>query len=55
MRTNIVEKETRLNHIQKRHDEFSTSLGKAKEMAIDEFKSFGSFQKLLDKHYAIGF
>ena len=44
MRTNIGEKDTRLNHIQKRHDEFSASLGKAKEMAVDELKSFEFFR-----------
>ena len=55
LRADIVEKDTRLDHIQKKNDELSTSLSKAKEDAIAEFKASKEFTDLLDRNYAAGF
>ena len=55
LRADIVEKDTRLDHIQKKNDELSTSLSKAKEDAIAEFKVSKAFTDLLDCNYAAGF
>ena len=55
LRADIVEKDTRLDHIQKKNDELSTSLSKAKEDAIAKFKVSKAFTDLLDSNYAAGF
>ena len=55
LRADIVEKDTRLDHIQKKNDEFSTLLSKAKEDAVAEFKASKEFTDLLDCNYAAGF
>lgn len=55
LRTNIVEKETCLDHFQKKNDDLSTSLSKAKGQAIRGFKMSSEFTELLDKSYAAGF
>ena len=55
LRADIVEKDTRLNHLQKRNEEMSTILNKAKEDAVVEFKSSKQFTDLLDTNYATGF
>ena len=55
LRVDIVENETRLDHIQKKNDELSTLLSKAKEDAIVEFKASKEFTDLLDRNYAVGF
>ena len=39
LRVDIVEKDTSLDYLQKRNDELSTLLNKAKEEAIVEFKA----------------
>ena len=48
LRADIVEKDTRLDHIQKNNDELSTLLSKAKEDAVAEFKVSKEFTNLLD-------
>ena len=55
LRADIVEKDTRLDHIQKKNDELSTLLSKAKEDAVAEFKASKEFTDLLDRNYAVGF
>ena len=55
LRADIVEKDTHLDHLQKKNDELSTSLSKAKEDAIAEFKASKAFTDLLDRNYAAGF
>jgi len=55
LRADIVEKDTRLDHIQKKNDELSTLLSKAKEDVVVEFKASKEFTDLLDRNYAAGF
>ena len=55
LRADIVEKDTRLDHIQKKNDELSIFLSKAKEDAVAEFKESKAFTDLLDHNYAAGF
>ena len=52
LRTDVVEKETRLDHLQKKNDELSTLLFKAKEDAVVEFKASKQYTDLLDANYA---
>ena len=39
LKTNVVEKDTHLDHLQKKNNELSTLLSKAKEDAVTEFKA----------------
>ena len=39
LRTDALEKDTRIDHLQKMNDELSTRLSKAKEDAVAKFKS----------------
>ena len=55
LKTDIVEKDTHLNHFQKRNDELTTLLKKAKEDAVAELKVSKQFMDLLDTNYAAGF
>ena len=55
LRTDVVEKDTRLDHLQKKNDELSTLLSKAKEDAVAEFKASKQYTDLLDANYATGF
>ena len=55
LKANAIEKDTRLDHLQKRNDELSTLLSKAKEDAVVEFKSSKQYIDLLDTNYAMGF
>ena len=55
LKANAIEKNTRLDHLQKRNDELSTLLNKAKEDAVVEFKSSKQYIDLLDTNYAMGF
>ena len=55
LKADIVEKNTRLDHLQKRNDELSTLLNKAKEDAVVEFRAFKKFTDLLDTNYTTGF
>ena len=51
----IVEKDTRLDHLQKQNDELRSSLSKSKDEVIKEFKMSKEFTDLLDENYAAGF
>ena len=55
LKTDVVEKDTRLGHLQKKNDELSTLLSNAKADAVIEFKSSNEYTKLLDANYAAGF
>ena len=55
LKTDAVEKGTRLDHLQKKNDELSVLLSKAKEDAVTEFKTSKQYTDLLDANYAAGF
>ena len=55
LKTDILEKDTRLDHLQKRNNELSALLEKAKGDAVAEFQASKQFTDLLDKNYAAGF
>ena len=55
LKTDVVEKDTRLDHLQKKNDELSTLLSSAKADAVTEFKSSKEYTNLLDTNYAVGF
>ena len=55
LKTDVIEKDTRLDDLQKRNNELNTFLEKAKEDAVAEFQSSKQFTDLLDKNYAAGF
>ena len=55
LKTDILEKDTRLDHLQKRNNERSALLEKAKGDVIAEFQGSKQFTDLLDKNYAVGF
>ena len=55
LKANAVEKDSRLDHLQKRSDELCTLLGEAKEVGIKEFKASSEYTDLLDKNYAARF
>ena len=55
LKTDIVEKDTHLDYLQKRNDELSTLLNKAKEDTIVEFRASKQFTDLLDTNYAARF
>ena len=55
LRADIVEKDTRLDYLQKRNDEQSTLLNKAKEDAVVEFRASKQFTDFLDTNYTAGF
>ena len=55
LRVDIVKKDTRLDHLQKRNDKPSTLLNKAKEDMVVEFKASKQFTNLLDTNYVVGF
>ena len=55
LKTNVLEKDTRLDHLQKKNDELSVLLSKAKEDAVTEFKASKQYTDLLDTNYAAGF
>ena len=55
LRADVVEKDTHLDHLQKRNDKLSTLLNKAKEDAVVEFRAFKQFTDLLDTNYIAGF
>jgi len=55
LKTDVVERDTRLDHLQKKNDELSTLLSKAKEDVVTEFKASKQYTDLLDANYAAGF
>ena len=55
LKTDVLEKDTRLDHLQKKNSELSALLEKAKGDTVAEFQVFKRFTDLLDKNYATGF
>ena len=55
LKADIVEKDTRLDHLQKKNDELSTLLKKAKEDIVVEFRASKQFTDLLDVNYTASF
>lgn len=55
LKADIIKKETSLNHFQKKNDEFTSSISKAKNKAIREFMTCSEFTELLDKNYIASF
>ena len=55
LKTNVLEKDTRLDHLQKKNNRLSTLLSKAKEDTVTEFKASKQYTDLLDTNYAAGF
>ena len=55
LKTDVIEKDTCLDHLQKRNDELSALLTKATEDAVTEFRASKQFTDLLDTNYATGF
>ena len=54
LKTDVIEKDTRLDDLQKRNNELNTLLEKAEDV-VAEFQSSKQFTDLLDKNYAAGF
>ena len=55
LKADAVEKDTRLDHLQRKNDKLSTLLSNAKVDAVAEFKSSNKYTKLLDANYAASF
>ena len=55
LRTDAIEKDTCLDHLQKRNDELSTLLDKAKGDTVAEFKASKQFTDLMDTNYVASF
>ena len=55
LRTDALEKDTRIDHLQKMNDKLNARLSKAKEDAMAEFKSSKVYTDVLDRNYAVGF
>ena len=55
LKTDVLEKDTRLDNLQKRNNELNALLEKAKEDTDAEFQTSKQFTDLLDKNYAAGF
>ena len=55
LKTDVIEKDTRLDHLQKRNDELSALLEKAKGDVVAEFKASKQFTDMLDRNYVAGF
>ena len=55
LKTDVLEKDTRLDHLQKKNNELSALLEKAKGDAVAKFQVSKQFTDLLDKNYAAGF
>ena len=55
LKADAVEKDTRLDHFQKRNDELHVLLEKAQGDVVKDFRASSEFTNLLDKNYAAGF
>ena len=55
LKADAIEKDTCLDHFQKRNNELSALLKKAKDNAVAEFKVSKQYIDLLDTNYATGF
>ena len=55
LKPDIIEKDSCLDHLQKKNDELRTFIKKAKEDAVMEFKASKQYTDLLDANYVAGF
>ena len=55
LKTDAAEKGARLDHLQKKNDELSVLLSKAKEDVVTKFKASKQYTDLLDTNYVAGF
>ena len=55
LKTDVLEKDTRLDHLHKKNNKLSALLEKAKGDVVAEFQVSKQFTDLLDKNYAAGF
>ena len=55
LKTDVLEKDTHLDHLQKRNNELGALLEKAKGDVVAKFQASKQFTDLLDKNYAAGF
>ena len=55
LKTDVIEKDTRLDCLQKRNYELNAIFKKAKGDAVAEFKASKQFPDMLDRNYAAGF
>ena len=55
LRADIFQKDTHLDYLQKRNDELSTLLNKAKQDTVVEFRASKQFTDLLNTNYVVGF
>ena len=55
LKMDVFEKDTHLDHLQKKNNELNALLEKAKGDAVAEFQVSKQFTDLLDKNYAAGF
>ena len=55
LKTDTLEKDTRIDHLQKMNDELNACLSKAREDAVAEFKLSKVYTDTLDRNYAAGF
>ena len=55
LKTDALEKDICIDHLQKMNDELNARLSKAKEDAVAEFKSSKVYTDTLDRNYAAGF
>ena len=55
LKVDAVEKDTRLDHLQKRNEELHVLLEKTQGDVVKDFRAFSEFTNLLDKNYAAGF
>ena len=55
LKADVVEKDTHLDHLQRKNDEMSTLLSTAKTDAVTEFKASKEYTNLLDANFAAGF
>ena len=55
LKVDVLEKDTRLNHLQKQNDELSSLLSKSRDEVIKEFKTSSEFTDLLDKNNVASF
>ena len=55
LKTDVLEKDTHLDHLQKRNNELNALLERAKGDTVAEFQVSKQFTDLLDKNYAAGF
>ena len=55
LKMDVLEKDTRLDHLQKKNNELNALLEKAKGDAVAEFQTSKQFTDLLDKNYTAGF